>query len=194
MHTGGLNRVGALAFFWMAAAAGCGGGSGPTFMTSVPAGTKLTALTAAQQTQLCNDLESFTQQALTATLCKTAGVGAAEDILVLQGQSATDADLRTACTQAYDSCVSPDGGGTTTLTCNVGSEPSTCQATVGDLQTCLNDESSALQHLSASVPSCSSLTVASLQAFLSSSSSGSSGNSMEPASCSKFDSTCNVMM
>ncbi len=196
MQIAKLIRGPVLALVWLAASAGCGGGGsgGAGFMTSVPAGTKLTALTPSQQTQLCNDVQTYFQRTLAGSLCKTDGVLAAGELLYLQSPAPTDAQLRTACTQAYDSCLSPDGGITMSSSCNVGSEPATCQATVGDVQTCLNDTSAAYQRSSAALPSCDSLTAASLQAFLATASSDGGSSSTEPLSCSKFDSTCGSMM
>src|ERR1700690_3035545 len=111
---------------------GGGGGGGGSFTTSVPAGTKLTALTPAQAMQLCNDFSAYERNTLKTVLCDLSGLLAA----ALSGGT-TDADLRTACTQGYNSCLSADGGLTTTSSCDsttFSGEPSTCQATVGDLQ------------------------------------------------------------
>lgn len=175
-------------------ATGTGGTSGGgTFTTSVPSGTKLTALTAAQGMQLCNDLNTYFQGTLTPVLCKEAGVEAAV-FLQAFNSSATDAQLQMACQQSYNDCLNPDGGATTsTGDCDPSNEPATCQATVGDLKTCVNDQTTAYQQLSASLPSCSSLTAAKVASLLSSGADGGTATGNDPPSCTKFDSTCNSM-
>lgn len=175
-------------------ATGTGGTSGGgTFTTSVPSGTKLTALTPAQGMQLCNDLNTYFQGTLSSVLCKEAGVEAAVFLQAFNSAS-TDAQLQMACQQSYDDCLHPDGGATTsTDNCNPSSEPATCQATVGDLKTCVDDQATAYQQLSASLPSCSSLTAAKVASFLSSGADAGTTAGNDPPSCTKFDSTCSSM-
>ncbi len=185
-----------------AALVGCGGGGGGTFTTSVPAGAKLTSLTSAQATQLCTDLTNYEMATLAPDLCKVLGLTAAETAAAtataLKGAAPTDASLQAACTQASNSCLSGDGGpnGSFSSSCSsnsFASEPSTCPATVGDLQTCATDETAAFNQVYGSLPSCSSLTAASLaSAYARFSTDGGSGPS-EPASCSKFDAQCKGM-
>jgi hypothetical protein len=170
-----------------------GTSGGGTFTTSVPSGTKLTSLTPAQGMQLCNDLNTYFQGTLTPVLCKESGVEAAVFLQAFQS-AATDAQLQMACQQAYNDCLNPDGGATTTTgNCDPSSEPATCQATVGDLKTCVDDQTTAYQQLSASLPSCSSLTAAKVATFVSSGADGGTTTGNEPASCTKFDSTCSSM-
>jgi len=185
--------VGAVIVF---GAVGCGGGSSGgsgTFATSVPASTKLTALTPTQAQQLCNDLDTFAQRSLSGSTCKLIGIEAALLLQAFSDTPATDAQLREACTQAYNGCLNPDGGATTTDKCDPATfttQPTTCQATVGDVQACENDQAAAYQQAFASVPSCSSLTAASLAS--SSGADAGTTTTTEPASCTKFSSTCNT--
>jgi hypothetical protein len=188
----------------VAALIGCGssssGGGGGSFTTSVPAGTKLTALTPAQGTQLCTDFASYESKTLTTDVCKTIGLEVAE-LAVAEAAAAgsaapSDAALQMACTQSYNGCLSGDGGVTTTSTCTsttFSGEPSTCTATVGDLETCANDQTTAVNQLYGSLPSCASLTSASLASALATLSADGGSSSAEPASCTKFDSQCNGM-
>ena len=83
-------------------------------------------------------------------LCKFDGL-----LLAAFSGGTTDADLRTACTAGYNSCLAADGG---TTTCNPSATPSTCTSTVGDLTTCFNAETAA----TAQFPDCSTLTAATL--------------------------------
>jgi hypothetical protein len=173
----------------IAALVGCGsGGGGGTFTTSVPAGTKLTSLTSAQATQLCTDLGSYEQKGLSTDLCKFIGIEAALAVEALSSQQPTNADLQTACTQAYDGCLSPDGG-TSSSSCGPSTftaEPSTCTATVGDLQACASDETTQYNQVFGALPSCSALTTANLTSALASVSGDGGSGPPPPASCAKL--------
>jgi hypothetical protein len=173
-------------------------GGGGAFTTSVPAGTKVTALTTAQATQLCNDLESYLDNNLFPSICKASSALAGPEAAyfdLLENPSASDTELRAACVSgaavdAGDSCSDflADAG---TETCNISEIPSTCQATVGDYTTCINAMSAADAQLYTSVPSCSTLTAASVTAYFAADG-GLSAEPPEPASCSQIDSTCSV--
>jgi len=196
-RTSGLSSL--MATFITLMAAGCssgtGKGSGGGFSTSVPAGTKLTALTPAQAQQLCNDAAAYDQRVLGTTLCKQIGLEAAVFLAAFSSSPPADADLQAACAQAYDGCLHPDGGATTTSsTCDptaVMSQPATCQATVGDFTTCVSDLDAAFQQSAASIPDCSALTAANIASYTSSD--GGTTTTTEPVSCSKISSTCNSM-
>ncbi|MFL5304004.1 MAG: hypothetical protein ACJ8F1_02275 [Polyangia bacterium] len=173
-------------------ATGTGGTTaGGPFTTSVPAGTKLTALTPAQETQLCNDIAAYEQGTVVTALCKEEAFTAALFLYAFSSPTPSDADLQAACTAAYTSCLNPDGGATTKSDCT-SNEPATCQATVGDVKTCLQDSTSAYQAASASIPSCGTLTGASVAAAAATGADAGAGPT-SPASCTKFDSTCNQM-
>ena len=73
------------------------------FTTSVPSGTKLTALTGGQATQFCSDLQKFFDNTFIPTICNSsANVAGAEAAYVdlIGNPSATDSELRAACTAA----------------------------------------------------------------------------------------------
>ncbi len=178
------------------AGSGKGGttGGGGAFTTSVPAGTKVTGLTTAQAAQLCNDIESYFDNTFLPSLCQaTSSLPGLEDAYLdlLQNPTASNAELQTVCaSDAQDGGCSDfvDAG---TDSCDISSVPSTCEATVGDYSKCINDMTTTDVQFYASLPSCSTLTAASLQAFFEADG-GSSFDAPEPASCSKFDSTCDV--
>ncbi|MES1165419.1 MAG: hypothetical protein ABUR63_06675, partial [Verrucomicrobiota bacterium] len=138
-----------------------------------------------------NDVKAYEQGSLVVTLCKEEAFSAALFLSAFSSPPPSDADLQAACAAAYTSCLNPDGGTTTSSNCT-SNEPATCQATVGDLKTCLQDSNTAYQSATASIPSCSSLTAASLAAAAANGGDAGAGPA-EPASCSKFDSTCNTM-
>jgi hypothetical protein len=144
--------------------------------------------------QLCNDVNTYEQGTLGGVLCKELGIEAAVFLQAFQSD-ATDAELQMACQDANNSCLHPDGGATTGGGCTASTftnEPSTCQATVGDVQTCLNDQTVAYQQASAAIPSCGALTAASVASLTSSAADGGATTIAEPASCAKFNSTCSM--
>ena len=173
-------------------------GSGGSFSTSVPSGTKVTGLTTAQAAQLCNDVQSYVNNSFFPAVCRasTALLGPRAAYLdLLQNPTASTSELQAACVSAADrdagdSCSTnlADAG---TETCNISQVPSTCQATVGDYTKCINDSTAADLQLFASAPSCSTLTAASLMAYFGADG-GSTSNPAQPESCSKFESTCGV--
>jgi hypothetical protein len=176
------------------------GGSGGAFTTTLPSGTKITALTSAQATQLCNDLANYDDHTFIPTICSSAasasGLTAAYRDLQ-DNSAATTVQLRADCAAASadsgtsdSDCLSVflDGG---TQTCDISSTPSACQATVGDFTKCTNDRTAAALAYYASFPSCSSLTATSLSAFFAADG-GVGAGATTPTSCSMFDSTCST--
>lgn len=202
--TGGVGATGHAGSTGTAGHTGSGGttGSGGAFTTSVPSGTKLTGLTSSQRTQLCNDIESYIDHSFGPAICNAAAASTINGLEaayfdLLENATATDAQLRADCTAAdadagasASTCATEflDGG---VQTCNISSIPSTCQATVGDYAKCLNDTSTSGVQFYAGFPSCSTLTAASVSALFAADG-GISEGTPEPASCSMFDSTCDV--
>lgn len=201
--TGGGGNTGGTAGAGNGAGAGHVGTGGTTgtggngaFTTSVPSGTKLTALTSAQATQFCSDLQKFFDNTFIPTICNSsanvAGVEAAY-IDLIGNPSATDTELRAACTAASadagsNGCTDAlvDGG---TGSCDISSIPATCQATVAQYTTCINDTNRVTGQFYAAFPSCSTLTAAGVSALFAADG-GASVGPPEPTSCSMFDSTC----
>jgi hypothetical protein len=198
--TNKLGFGGALA---IAALLGCGGGSGSgggssgggSFTTSVPSGTKLTALTPQQATQLCTDADNYTTT-LTPDLCKLLAIETTALTLELSGTAPpSDAMLQAACTQAYNDCLSGDGGFTSTSSCDPStftSEPSTCTATVGDLTTCVNADFATTKQELAQVPSCSSVTSANLISALATIGAEADAGTSMSATCTALESNCDT--
>jgi hypothetical protein len=177
-------------------------GAGGAFTTSVPGGTKLTALTSAQQTQLCNDVENFVDHTFLPELCNAAAAASvngleAAYVDLIENPSTTDAQLRADCSAA-DADAGANAGRCTdslqdagTQTCDISSTPATCQATVADYTKCLNDTTTSSLQYYASLPNCSTVTAASVNAFFAADG-GLSAGPPEPASCAMFDPTCDV--
>jgi hypothetical protein len=107
----------------------------------------------------------------------------------------TDAMLQMACTQNYNSCLSGDGGFTTTSNCDPSTfttEPSTCTATVGDITMCVNADLTATNQELAGIPGCSSVTAASLASALASIASQADAGTSMSATCTALESGCNM--
>ena len=181
----------------IAALVGCGGNSsGGGFTTSVPSGTKLTSLTPQQAMQLCTDFDATATNTLTPDLCRLLAIEATALSLSFSstGQP-SDATLRMTCTQAYNNCLSGDGGVTTTSNCDPSTfttEPSTCTATVGDLTMCANESVTTAKQEVAGLPSCSSVTSANLISALATLAANADAGTSMSATCTALESNCNT--
>jgi hypothetical protein len=170
---------------------GTGGATG-AFTTSVSSGTKLTALSGNQATQLCDDLDNYIDRAVVPVLCGTIrdllGPKAAYNAL-LANPSSTDADVRATCVAELaeaGSCSNVDAS--VQNSCDASSfatVPATCTATVGDYATCIDAINPAYAQYGAAVPSCGTLTVASLRAYFAADGGGTLGPA-DPAACAIF--------
>jgi len=180
---------------------GTGTGKGGTtgggaFTTSVPAGTKVTGLTTAQATQLCNDINSYVDNTFLPALCKTpTSYLGLEDAYVdlIENPTASDSELQMVCaSDAQDASSCSDSVDAGVESCEgISQVPSTCEATVGDETKCLNDTAAADEQFYAALPSCGTLTGTTLKALFEADG-GSGLEPPDPASCSKLESTCQV--
>jgi len=162
------------------AVAGCssssdGGVSGGAF-TSVSSSQVLGSLSDADAQTFCMDLgKSSAFQAVTDYDCRAEGLLAA-----LVTTDNTDASVQAACQSAYTDCISSSG----MLMCQ--DKPSAaCTATVGEYESCVNDEAAAVKGATAQLPMCSSLKAATLQATLEALPQGAT-----PASCATVEQKC----
>ena len=174
----------------IAASIGCGGGSGGTFMTSVPPSTPLNSLTPAQSTQICNDFAAYATNTLQPDVCRADAVETAAGLLSSQ-PAPTDAQLQAACTEEYNACVGGgDGGlGFSGLMCDASSGiPATCTATVGDLESCFNGLQAQSNAILATLPTCSTITMANLVAASGKLAGEEDAGMSEPASCAQIES------
>lgn len=159
--------------------------SGGSFSTTVPASTNLGSLTSAQATQLCADLSKFTNGAFSNEL----GTFTCNSLAVVSAIGAsTDAAAQAACKMAESSCKATPT--MPTMSTCMAPNSTTCTATVGDLEACLNDITKTFATLGASIPACATLTVAQVTAFLASEQDGGTAGLVEPASCVTFDTKC----
>jgi hypothetical protein len=193
------NKLGLGSALAIAALVGCGGGTtggGGGFTTSVPSGTKLTSLTPQQAMQLCTDFDNSEKNAFTPDLCKLLAIEATSLALFSSSTAQpTNATLQMACTQAYNSCLTGDGGFTTTSGCDPStftSEPSTCTATVGDLTMCSNADLTTLNQELRQLPSCSSVTATNLISALATIEAEADAGTSMSATCTALESNCEM--
>lgn len=175
---------------------GCGGGGNDggkaaRFTTSVPADKPLGGLSGDELGTLCADGERFAAQpSVRADSCRVAAYFTVAFSAAFT-PDATDADLRTQCTQSYDACItpSPDGGagGGDTGSAMCTPAPANCTATVGEYTACINDSTAQTHDFASSVPDCGSVS----RAGLTSAGGGTSPTlTGEPASCVTVDMKC----
>ncbi len=163
------------------------GGSG-TFSSGLPSSDTLSGLSDSDIQKLCGEISSFTDSYASNTgACNIAGYAAAAFSKQLGGTTDTTT-LRQLCSAAVSQCQAQSGhidAGVSASTCQKPS--STCTATVGDLEACLNDAKTAAQKEYAGIPSCSTLTAADLSLT---DGSLSVGTASEPASCATLNQKC----
>jgi hypothetical protein len=162
-------------------------GNGSTFSSGLPPGTVAGSLTPSQQQQLCTSISDYAASSASSSKsaeCKFAGLAAAS-VTAQFNTAATDADVQKACSGAVSTCENTklqafDAGAST---CAV---PPNCNATVGELEQCVNDSNSALQKEFSTIPDCSTVTKSSLSAK----DAGLSVNPATPASCATAQQKC----
>jgi hypothetical protein len=160
-----------------------GSSSSTTFSSSVPATAKLSDLSSTQLSTLCNELKSYAQSSSVYADALEGGCRLAGILAGAFSSPKTDSELQQACMPVYNQCKSaPPGQGSSQLACTA--PPSGCQATVGDLTTCLNDSFAAESHVLSSIPSCSQVTLSYLKMD------GGSSVDTTPASCQSFATKC----
>jgi hypothetical protein len=158
---------------------GCGGGGGEgTFTTSVPGDRPLGGLTPGELITFCADGQKFSAQpTVKQDRCRLAAFLGAADVATFS-PTATDADLKMACSQVYDNCSSS--------TPNCPHPPATCTATVAELTTCATATAAQTHDLAGKLPDCGAIDRASINA-----SANVLGTVMDrPASCQPLDMKC----
>ena len=158
-----------------------GGSGGGSFSSVVPGDQKLGTISDADDATLCTELKDYLKtsdgQHIVDFECQFAAVlGAA-----LSGAN-SDADLQQACKSSYDECTA--GLASTDAQCT--KPAASCNATVFDLEACLNDSSAYYAMLSSSTPSCATVKLSDL----SGSGSASTMTPTPPPSCSKYQGQC----
>ena len=155
-----------------------------SFSSSVAGSTPLNTLTPAQHSTLCKEFGAYLDGPR--TICPLVGLLAAQASASI---SATDAQLRKACTDAVASCQqqldSPDGGASSGSMCEP--IPANCTATVAEMSACLTDQTAVLKQTVAQIPACASLTRAS---FSADGGVSGGGEPPEPPSCMSLSAKC----
>jgi hypothetical protein len=134
-----------------------GGGSDTTLDSGVSESKKLSELSADEQAKLCEaaqDLVSSSslQKDMKEFSCKLEGVTAT--LMMAEGDS--DADRQEACKAAYDECMAEPAEDEPAESCEF--EETTCSATVGELESCMNDSLKMIGEIKSKVPSCDKVT------------------------------------
>ena len=122
---------------------GCGDGETSSFASGLADEKKLSEVTATEQESLCNDYGSWLE-------ARTAGMDLTGVSCTLQGVSTTSTtagcEAAVAACKANPSALRNDDLDQAAMEC-ARSEYSTCDATVGELETCINDSLDAISVL-----------------------------------------------
>jgi hypothetical protein len=154
------------------------GGDGSSFSSGVDKGAQLGSLSAGDAQKLCDSLSTWTKDNFAPQIkeitCRFAG------FLASSGGSGSAAEKQAACTTTYDQCMKQPAQETGTATCE---KPSTsCKATVGEYESCINDMAPMVDQFLSAIPTCAQA--------------GSGGtvtpptNIQPPASCTTVQSKC----
>ncbi len=135
-------------------APGTGGGAG-TAITTIDGATVLSALTAEQVTQLCDDSYAYYYESgaiPVATACKWKGLSFATS-----SSAPTQEQLRSNCSEKEDGCVADPA---TAFADNPGcyGVPATCGATVAEYSTCVQDLATSFNTTVDAIEACDVLT------------------------------------
>lgn len=170
MRHGMIGLLGALLLATTMAAAGCGDGGGTedagpgagsggtqasngVSFTSLDGAATLSALSAAQATQLCDETYAYFGSAISApTTCKWKGLSFATS-----SSAPTEEQLRANCSEKEDQCLADPAAA---LANNPGCSPfpSNCTATVAEYTTCVEDLVETFEQTVAGISDCDTLT------------------------------------
>ena len=129
---------------------GSGGASASSSVTTLGSSQTLGSLTAAQDTQLCNDTFAYYGQAVSqATLCKSAGLTYA-----VSSSAPTDSKFQQNCTSRESSCLN---AGAASPSCST--IPASCTVTVAQYSACITDTATAFNSGVDGLASCATATL-----------------------------------
>jgi hypothetical protein len=161
-------------------AATCGG-DGSSFSSGVDKGAELGGLSSGDAQKLCTALNDWMTNSFAPQLkemtCRLAGLTASGI-----GGNSQPAQKQAACTTAYDSCMKQPARTETGSSATCSAPPTTCKATVGELESCVNEISPMLQMYLSSFPTCQQLGSGTVTLPTS--------QPMPPQSCTTFQSKC----
>jgi hypothetical protein len=158
-------------------AATCGG-DGSTFSSGVSKDAELGSLSSGDAEKLCQSLQTWMKDNFTAQIkevsCRTAG------FLAAGLGSGSMAQKETTCKTAYDQCMKSPAQESPTTSCEKPS--ATCKATVGEMETCINEIAPMMNMVLAAFPTCQQVAAGATPTPPS--------NLMPPASCTAFQTKC----
>ena len=139
---------------------------------------ELGSLSSGDVQKLCESLSSWMQANIAGELkevsCRTAG-------LIAAGFGGSSPALKqTACTAAYDDCMKKPAEPVGTESCEKPS--SSCKATVGELEACINEMAPLMSQLVSAFPDCAQIAAGATATPPT--------NLQTPASCKTFQSKC----
>jgi len=127
------------------------------FTSSVPADKILESLSPNEAVALCRDVTEFTKQALVREdTCRVAGVLTA-GFTAAFSPDATDAELRQACSESFDACMSADAS-EEAEECDADAFSENCSASVAEYGACLEGTLRAWGQVAEQLPSCDTLS------------------------------------
>lgn len=147
-----------LSFLGLAlAASACGDGGGGGFSSGVDSSKPLNKLSASESEKICKAGQEWVKTSLEPKLKE---FGCKLDSAFASALSPDDASARAACKMAFDMCLkAPPSMDMQMSACSAA--PSTCTATVGEVEACINEYPAAFDELNKAFPSCDMLTKAS---------------------------------
>jgi hypothetical protein len=130
------------------------------FDTTLQDSKALSALTEKENRQLCKELtawQSATAEANANGECRRRGVYEAT-LVQRQNESVTDVELRASCQKEYEACIDGEGWRLSQVDCSESVQfPAECQATIGELADCYNEQDQSYKTLLQNMPECQSL-------------------------------------
>ncbi len=111
--------------------------------------------------KVCEAAQSYSESKITVDLgCRLAGVTTAAVANALSGGELSVEDLRAACDEGVELCKDErEDDGDDDSTCDSATaRPAACDATVGEIETCLTAQVDAFAESLGSIPSCADLT------------------------------------
>ena len=145
----------------------------PGPITSQPSDKVASTLTAAEATQVCEEMMGYVATSLNGSICMSTAIAASQG---------TGTDAKATCESAYSQCLTADAGASSQVSCSMASlGTANCSATIGQINQCVVDRTASAK----AVTSALSCDMAGMD-------SGTSvaENPAAPASCTPMQQSC----
>lgn len=148
----------------------------PNPITSQPSDKVANTLTAAQATQVCEEMVGYMMASLGGSICMSSAIAASQGM---------GTNAKAACESAYSQCLTADAGANSPVSCSMASlGTADCTATIGQINQCVVDRTASTK-AAASALSCD-------LAGVDSDASASVANPAAPASCAPMQQSCSL--